>query len=64
MFAYCLTDLSSITKEVVENLFTKSPVDFHEVCQTVKILLARDPVWFFCLFSLLAGIVKPEEASL
>lgn len=55
---------SEITKEVVENPFTESPVDFHEVCQAIEILPARDPVWFLRFFGLLAGIVKPEEAAL
>lgn len=56
--------LKVFTKEVVENLFTESPVDFHEVGQTIKILSARDPVRFFCFFGLLTRIVKAKEAAL
>lgn len=54
----------TFTKEVVENPFTESPVDFHEVCKTIEILSARDPVWLFYFFRLLAWIVKAEEAAL
>lgn len=52
------------TKEVVENPFTEGPVDFHEVCQPIKIFPARDPVRFFCAGRLLTGIIKAEQAAL
>lgn len=52
------------TKEVVEDPFTEGPVHFHEVSQTVKVLLAWDPVRLLGTFHLLTGIVQPEECAL
>lgn len=55
-----MTNMSLITKEVIENPFTEGPVDFHEVCQSIKILSARDPVWFFRFVRLLTRVIKAE----
>lgn len=52
------------TKEVVEDPFTEGPVHFHEVSQTIKVLLVWDPVRLPCTFHLLTGIVQPEEGAL
>lgn len=52
------------TKEVVEDCFTESPVDFHEISQAIKILSGRDPVGFLSLLRLLTRIIESEEASL
>lgn len=63
-FSFFKVSFSLFTKEVFKNVFTETPVDFHEVRQAVEILLTRDPVRFLCLFCLLARVVEPEEGAL
>lgn len=60
----CRDETHFITEEAVEYSFTESLVDFHEVCQPVKVLSVWNPVWQLCFVYPFAWIVKAEEAAL
>lgn len=52
------------TKEVIENPVTYGSIDFHEVRQTIEILVSWDPVrrvWILCLGT---GIIQTKKRAL